>query len=406
MSFVKKITPVRGMKDIHGDDYRRYRLFIDTALNVCERYGFRVIKTPIVEYADVFMRSVGETSDIVSKEIYVFDDKGGDRVCLRPEGTAAVMRAIASEGLTQSLPLKFMYYGEMFRYDRPQKGRYRQFHQFGVEHIENKSPYNDAIIIVMAMDVLRELGVDNVGLAINSIGGIESRAKYIDVITKIFQSNYDQLSDESKIRLVKNPLRILDSKDKVDREICDSLPSIIEYLSVNERVYFDVVCKCLESNDISYEIDKFLVRGLDYYTDTTFEIKIDGLAVCGGGRYDKLLSCFANTDVSGVGCAFGVERVCEYVKLPDITCTSIAVVPVSDDDLEYAYNVFCKLRDIKKEFIHSGNLKKKLQRANKIGCPKVIIIGEEERKSNNVRVKLMDSGDESVVDLNSLLGVL
>lgn len=396
------VSPVRGMKDLYGKDYKSYSKFLDVALQIGSLHCFSVMNTPIVEHLDVFVRSIGESSDIISKEIYEFTDKNGKRLCLRPEGTAAVMRAIVSEKLTQSMPLKLMYYGEMFRYDRPQKGRYRQFRQFGLEHLGDKSPYNDANIILIAHTIFSKLNIKDIAVNINSIGGLESRSKYILCIVDILSSKAKYLSVDSKNRLAKNPLRILDSKDKTDQEICASLPSILEYLSSDEMSYFETVQNCLEICGIDYKIDKCLVRGLDYYTDTTFEIKKDGLAICGGGRYDNLLSEFGGPNVSGVGCAFGIERVCEYISVNIADNTCVAVIPVSDDDMPYAYRVFNVLNCDCKEFIHLGNIKKKLQRANKINCRVAVIIGESERCGNNVCVKWMGSGEQKIIDIDDL----
>ncbi len=401
-----KIQHVRGMKDLYGHEYRQYKMLVDCAVLAGESHGFSVMNTPIIEHRDVFVKSVGETSDIVSKEIYEFTDKGGDLLCLRPEGTAAVMRAIVSEGLTQSMPLKLMYYGEMFRYDRPQRGRYRQFRQFGFEHIGDKSPYNDATLISIVMNLLESLGVSGLSLCINSIGGQESRARYASEIRKILEPKISFLSHDSRIRLDKNPLRILDSKDKCDQELCASIPPITDYLSDQEREYFANVCSCLDTININYSIDTSLVRGLDYYTDTTFEIKVDNLAVCGGGRYDNLLSEFGGPSVSGVGCAIGIERLFGLISVPETLRKIVVVIPVSDHDIMYAYNVFHSITGTRKEFIHIGDMKKKMQKANKLCADIAVIIGETERQSSTLCVKNMKDGSQEIVDSIGLMNII
>ncbi len=390
--------PIRGMKDLYGIPAKKYRYIINTARRIGEKYGYSEIKTPIVEATDVFQRSIGDETDVVSKEMYSFVDKGGESITLRPEGTAGVMRAIVSENLGQNFPIKLMYYGEMFRYDRPQKGRYRQFHQVGFECIGDKSPYTDAILICMATEILNAVGIFNTKVLINTLGDDETREAYTKGLAKYLSRHEEKLSDDSKRRLGKNPLRILDSKDEHDREICQMAPLITDYLSKESEQYFQNICRLLENAGINFEIDNFLVRGLDYYSETAFEFKSTNAeyrdSVGGGGRYDKLLSIFGGTDASGIGFAFGIERLMllmDDAKFKE-NAKKVAVVPVTEEENEPAFQLLKSLYDaeISAEFIHIGNLSKKMKVADKLNCPVAIILGEDEIRSGNFTVKFMN----------------
>lgn len=395
--------PIRGMKDLYGVDMKKYNFIIEQARRIGEVYGYEVISTPIVEHTDVFQRSIGDETDVVSKEMYSFVDKGGESITLRPEGTAGVMRAIVSESMTQRLPIKLMYYGEMFRYDRPQKGRYRQFHQLGFEHIGDKSPYTDAILIVMASKILETIGITKFKVLINTLGNEETRLNYTKGLVKFFSRHESKLSSDSKRRLTKNPLRILDSKEAVDREICMTAPRITDYLTEDSARYFDKVCELLTTYEVNFEVDNFLVRGLDYYSETAFEFKSTaegyGDSVGGGGRYDKLLKIFGGPDVSGIGFAFGIERL--MMMLDDTKFNSplnrVAVVPVSEAENDTSFNLLNQIQSegISAEFIHHGNLSKKMKMADKLNCSIALIIGETENNEGTVTVKFMKQDKES-----------
>ncbi len=388
---------IRGMKDLYGIDIRKYNYIIKKAKKVSEKYGFEIISTPIAEYTDVFQRSLGDETDVVSKEMYTFLDKGGESITLRPEGSAGVMRSIVTESMFQHLPVKLMYYGEMFRYDRPQKGRYRQFHQLGFEHVGDKSPYTDASIIIMASEILNSIGIFDFNVQLNTLGDDETREDYVKGLVKYLSRHENSLSDDSKIRLKKNPLRILDSKDLKDKEICSMAPIITDYLSKESETYFDKVCDLLEKAGVSYEINNFLVRGLDYYANTTFEFKsIKGDykdALGGGGRYDKLLRLFEGPDISGIGFAFGIERLMLLLDNEDFKddLKKVAVIPVTDEENETTFELYKLLLncDIPSEFIHIGNISKKMKVANRRNCEIAIIIGETEAKNNFLTVKFM-----------------
>ncbi|MDR1488557.1 MAG: histidine--tRNA ligase [Holosporales bacterium] len=397
--------PVRGMKDIYGEDIDKYNYIIEKSVEVAKVFGYKIIETPILEYTDVFNRSIGEETDVVSKEMYTFEDKGGESITLRPEGTAGVIRSIVTENLLQTLPLKLMYYGPMFRYDRPQKGRYRQFHQIGCENIGEKTPYTDALTIALSSGILNSVGIFNFTVYINSLGDVETRKAYSKAIVKYFSRHENELSEDSKKRLVKNPLRILDSKDDKDIEICQMAPILSDYLSKDSGVFFEKVSKLLESYGIAFEKDDFLVRGLDYYCHTAFEIKVNNRkdlgAIGGGGRYDNLVKEFGGPDISGIGFALGIERIMSFLDESGLDgivpkkIYKVAVVPISDSDNDEAFKIIKKLYDnsICAEFIDIGSVTKRVKTADKLGCDMALIIGEDERVNKTITVKFLRSND-------------
>jgi histidyl-tRNA synthetase len=396
------------MKDLYGIDMARYVYIIEKAGNVAERYGYSLISTPIVEHTEVFKRSIGDDTDVVSKEMYTFTDRGGESLTLRPEGTAGVMRAIVTGSLAQRLPLKLMYFGEMFRYDRPQKGRYRQFHQLGAEHVGEKSPYTDAMTILMTADIMDSIKIRDCKVMINSLGDDETRSEYVNAVVQYLSQHEDRLSMDSRVRLKKNPLRVLDSKDTTDIEICSAAPRLKEYFTSEAGQYFDKVCELLEQCDQKYEIDSFLVRGLDYYSHTVFEIKAPngGDSIGGGGRYDKLLKILGGPDVSGIGFAFGIERLMQLVgddNLPP-RAKKAAVIPVSANENDAALALCVRLHNsgLAAEFFHIGTMGKKMQAADKMGCALAMIIGEDECAGDYITVKYMhdDINQKKVQTIN------
>lgn len=395
-----EINPIRGMKDLYGLEFSKYQSLVSIATKVSSKYGYQCIETPIIEDTAVFQRSLGDESDVVSKEMYSFTDKGGEHITLRPEGTAGVMRAIASNKLlvNDNNPIKLMYYGPMFRYDRPQKGRYRQFHQIGFEHVGEKSPYTDVLSIAMANEIFTSADLDNITVYINSLGGSESRKSYIKAIVEYFKKYENDLSGDSKRRLITNPLRILDSKVPTDIEICTDAPKIQAYLNHEDAKYFDTVIRLLGNWGIDFVIDPKLVRGLDYYTHTTFEFK-RGIgeyqdALGGGGRYDGLLKLFCKNDVSGVGFAIGVERLMMLMHDVEIHMKKVAVIPVSSSELDVALDLTKKLLEVEiptELLISESNLKKRVETATKRNFSYLLVIGEEEKAHNEVSVTEVDS---------------
>ena len=308
-----RLQPPRGTHDLIGEEQRRHRFVTDTAREVAARYGFEEWATPIFEDTAVFARTLGETSDVVTKEMYTFPDRGGDSLTLRPEGTAGVCRALVSNGLTQTLPQRVFYAGPMFRYERPQKGRFRQFHQIGVEFLGATHPFADAEVIACGYQILCDLGIaDDVRLEINTLGDDESRRAHRAALITYMRDFAHRLSDDSRIRLEKNPLRILDSKDPVDQAIVAQAPKITDYLTGYAREYYDNVKVALSECDVAFIENPRIVRGLDYYSHTAFEFVTERLGAQGtvlaGGRYQDLLNQLGGGMSGGVGFAAGIER--------------------------------------------------------------------------------------------------
>ncbi len=406
------LQSVRGTKDLIGEDAARYRYVVDTAYSIAQRYAFQEVQTPIFEFSRVFQRTLGESSDVVSKEMYTFEDRSGETITLRPEGTAPVMRAVISNGLTQSLPLKLFYSGPMFRYERPQKGRQRQFHQVGVELIGPKTPMSDAETIILGSEFLQALGLgDSVELQINTLGDESSREAYKAALVDYLAGYKSDLSAESQDRLVKNPLRILDSKNEKDRSILEAAPSFSDFLNDASKSYFEGVLSYLDEMNIAYTVNQRLVRGLDYYTHTAFEFVTNTLgaqgAVLAGGRYDQLMQQMGGPETSGVGWAAGVERLCLMLLENDETVKSgdlITVVPVTPAYERVAFSIVQKLRKsgILSEMEYSGNVSKRMKKAVQRNSKFVVICGEE-IDSGNVVVKHLLSGQQEIVALDKLV---
>ena len=400
------LNPVRGTHDILPDDNRRYRRVEETAYHVAERFGYGEITTPVFEFTEVFSRTLGDTSDIVTKEMYTFEDKGGDKITLRPEGTAGVARAYISNGLQQNLPLKFFYRGPMFRYERPQKGRWREFRQVGVELMGVDKPTGDIEVISLAYNFLRELGLaDAVTLEINSLGDAETRLAYRETLVDYLSSHGDALSEDSRERLDRNPLRVLDSKDARDREIVANAPILRDSLNGHSRSFFDEVLAGIESLDIPYTLNPTLVRGLDYYCHTAFEFTTTALgaqgAVLAGGRYDGLVEQMGGPATPGVGWAAGVERLSLLVEDGEPKCRPIALIPVGDAANAEMIKIAHGLRaaGFVIEMGYSGNLARRMKRADRLGAVAALLLGDDELARGTVTLRDMDSGEQSEVPL-------
>ena len=401
--------PVRGTQDILPHESRRHRLVEEVAFKIAERYGFDEITTPIFEFTDVFTRTLGDTSDIVTKEMYTFQDKGLESITLRPEGTAGIARAFISNGLQQELPIKFFYKGPMFRYERPQKGRRRQFHQVGIEILGVSTPQADIETISLAKTFLEELGLENyVTLEVNSLGDATSRSTYNQELRNYLNKFKQDLSKQSLKRLEKNPLRILDSKEDEDKVIVANAPKLHDSFNAESKHFFAELCEGLDSLGISYDHNSNLVRGLDYYSHTAFEFTTKDLgaqgAVLAGGRYDSLISQMGGPETPGVGWAAGVERLALLLKKNIFTKRPIVVIPIGQDEESNAFILTERLR--KKGYSvdlgYSGNLKKRIKRANERNAIASIFIGENEAARNIVKLKNMDTGDQQEVSLNLL----
>lgn len=405
-----KLQNVRGTYDLYGAAKRKVKKVIATASEVVEKYGFEEIETPIFEFTEVFSRNLGDTSDIVTKEMYCFQDRGGESLTLRPEGTAGVVRSFISEGMQQNLPVKLYYQGPMFRYERPQKGRQRQFTQFGVEMLGVASPQADIEVIAMAYEFLEKLGLAGaVTVEINSLGDAASRDAYRAKLVNYLQQHYDELSEDSKNRLTKNPLRILDSKEECDKAVVAGAPLYADSLNEESAAFFNAVLKGLDLLNIKYRVNNRLVRGLDYYSHTVFELTTDKLGAQGtvlaGGRYDGLVAQMGGGDVAGIGWACGVERLSMLLESDVELARPIAVIPVGDDMAETALKIAYDLRKagFRVEHGYSGNIKKRMIKANKVNAYKAVIIGSDEFAGGNVTIKDLDSGEQKIVAINNLL---
>ncbi len=406
---MRALKPVRGTRDILPDENRRRRRIEHVAFDLATRYGFGEISTPVFEFTEVFARTLGDSSDIVTKEMYTFADRGGDSITLRPENTAGVARAFISNGLTQNVPLKLFYRGPMFRYERPQKGRYRQFHQVGVELIGIAEPLADAEVIALGADILAALGLrDKVNLELNSLGDGESRLAYRSVLVDYLQSHRRRLSEDSLLRLERNPLRILDSKDEGDRAVVAGAPLITDSLNESSRAFFDKLTGFLDRADVSYRVNPRLVRGLDYYCHTAFEFTTDALgaqgAVLAGGRYDGLIKQMGGPPTAGTGWAAGVERLTMLVDDTDQGQRPLAVVPQSAGHVDDALVISQRLRHagFAVDLGYSGNLGKRMKRANKINARACVILGEDEIARGVVTVRDMDTGEQREVVLEDI----
>jgi histidyl-tRNA synthetase len=407
------LQPVRGTRDILPEESRQLRHVADTARELALRYGFEDVATPIFEFSEVFKRTLGDTSDIVTKEMYSFTDKGGDAVTLRPEGTAGIARMLISGGLAQNLPLKYFYQGPMFRYERPQKGRYRQFHQIGVELLGVAEPIGDVETIALGAAVLEALGLSaSTTLELNTLGNTESRAIYRERLVAYLEDHRSALSEDSQARLDRNPLRILDSKDKGDREIIVCAPEFSDSLDAESTEFFAAVCEGLKALGIEYTLNTRLVRGLDYYCHTAFEFTTQALGAQGtvlaGGRYDGLVSQMGGTATPGVGWAAGIERLALLAGQQIDAVRPIAVIPVTPDMEASALVMANTLRKdgFAIELGYRGNLSRRMKRANRLNARAAIILGPDEAAKGAATLRDLDSGTQAEVPLESLSEML
>ena len=407
------LQPVRGTRDIMPEEMRRQRRVVGTARDLAARYGYLEMSTPIFEFTDVFRRPLGETSDVVAKEMYSFTDRGDDEITLRPEATAAVCRAFLSEGLTQQVPCKFFCHGPMFRYDRPQKGRWRQFHQINVELIGVPEPLGDVEIIALGVDILDGLGVlGRITLELNTLGDPASRKAYRHVLVEYFGDHRDRLSPDSRKRLERNPLRILDSKDEGDRRVSAGAPLLGDYLNQESVDFFAKVKQGLEALGIAYSLNAHLVRGLDYYTHIIFEFTTEELgaqgSVLGGGRYDGLIELLGGPPMPGVGWAGGIERLAMLLEEDFAPPRPIVVIPIGGPAEAPALTLTQRLRraGFTIELGFSGNVGKRMKRANKLSARAAVLLGDDELAQNAATVRDLESGEQEVVSLDALTGHL
>jgi histidyl-tRNA synthetase len=413
---MRSLQPVRGTQDLLPDAARRHRHVAETARAIAELYGFAEIATPIFEFTEVFSRPIGQTSDIVAKEMYSFVDRGGEEITLRPENTAGVVRAVLSDGLLQSVPLKFFYAGPMFRYERPQKGRFRQFHQIGVELIGVAQPQADIEVIALGSRILDALGIGGrVVLELNTLGDLASRAAYREALVSYFSKRVSELSEDSRRRLERNPLRIFDSKEESDQRVSSEAPVFDDFLNDDSRGFFARVREGLDDLGIEYRLNPRLVRGLDYYSHTAFEFVTSDLGsqgtVIGGGRYDGLFEMMGGPPTPGVGWAAGIERLGMLIDEPPAPRRPVALIPVGEPGEPVALRLAEELRDagFPVDLGYSGNLARRLRRANKLGARAAVLIGADEIGRGVVALRDLDTGAQSevaIAELPSQLSVL
>ncbi len=404
---------VKGTHDILPTESRRWQEMEEIIHSVATRFGYAEIRTPIFENTALFSRSVGEETDIVSKEMYSWEDRSGGHLTLRPELTAPVVRAYIQHNLGSASPLQKLYYlGPLFRRERPQKGRQRQFHQFGIEAFGSEHPEQDVEIIALASQLFSELKIPNITLKLNSIGSSECRAIYRNALRDYLQPYQNDLSETSQIRLENNPLRILDTKIPHEKDILQQAPSISAYWTQDDREHFEKIQWLLKELNIPFILDETLVRGLDYYTRTTFEFQAGNLgaqdAVCGGGRYDHLVEVLGGKPTPSIGFAIGLERIMLSMKTRNTgkNSNSIYLINLGNSSIGFALQVAGNLRKhnhtVTMDTLHRS-LKAQLREANKLGSSKVIIIGEEEFKNNSVQIKDLNQGNQEEVGVDDLV---
>ena len=412
-----KIQPVRGTHDLLPPEAQHYLQVVAASREVAGRFGYSEIMTPVFEFSDVFHRTLGETSDVVSKETYSFTDRGGEALTLRPEFTAGVVRAFISNGMADQAPCKFFYAGAAFRYERPQKGRQRQFHQIGVELLGAPEVQADIETIALGSQMLAALGLSELtSLELNSLGDAESRLAYRSALVEYFSGHKQALSEDSQMRLEKNPLRILDSKSEGDRAIVAGAPKGHDYFTPAAQDFFATLQAGLTALSIPFTINDRLVRGLDYYNHTVFEFTTQALgsqnAVLAGGRYDGLVAQMGGPDTAGVGFAAGVERLMALREQAQAAIVSsarpIVIVPLSDaqqlDALKLAHDLRAQGFVIDQGY--RGNMGKRMKKADKQQAVAVLILGEDEQKAQSVTLRDMQNGTETKVAWSQLAGAL
>ena len=409
----------KGTKDIYGaymDEWQRVEKIMR---GICEDFSIGELRTPIFEHTELFLRGVGETTDIVQKEMYTFKDKGDRSVTLRPEGTAGAARSYIEHGIYNNpQPTRFFYIGPMFRYENTQKGRQRQFHQFGVEMLGSYSPALDAEVISVAAELLKRLGINDVMLKINSLGGPECRQKYNKALREYIGSNIDKMCDDCKSRFEENPLRVLDCKEERCQHIIADAPVVLDYLGPECKEHFETVKAILDEMGIKYEVDDKIVRGLDYYTRTVFEFVSNGIGaqgtVCGGGRYDNLIAECGGQPTGAAGFAVGIERLLlvleaqngEFEKKNE---RDIYIGAIGQKGLVKGQGIAYRLRQagVKAECDSVGrSVKAQMKYANKIGAAYSVILGDNEIDNDIVKLKNMETGEEEEVKVSALFDIM
>lgn len=408
---------IKGTKDVLPKDVHKNQYIEATALDIASKFGYKEIRTPVFEHTELFQRGVGDTTDVVQKEMYTFDDKGGRSITLRPEGTAGAVRSYLENGLcNEALPQKVCYLISCYRYEKPQAGRLREFHQFGVECFGSASPLADAEIIALAKSLFDTLGVKDLSLEINSIGCPTCRAEYHKALKKYFSSRKDELCDTCKSRLDRNPMRILDCKSPICHEIAEGAPVVIDYLCDECKEHFENVQKYLKAQNIEYTINPQIVRGLDYYTKTVFEFVSNSIGaqgtVCGGGRYDGLVEELGGQHTPSLGFAMGIERLmllmeaqgCEFpeAEKPDLFIVALGekatlkAVEIAKDMREEGFSALLDL--------NQRSVRAQMKYADKLGAKFNVVIGDNEVEAKTAKLKNMQTGEETEINLDTFVG--
>lgn len=407
---------IKGTKDVLPKDVHKNQYIEATALDIASKFGYKEIRTPVFEHTELFQRGVGDTTDVVQKEMYTFDDKGGRSITLRPEGTAGAVRSYLENGLcNEALPQKVCYLISCYRYEKPQAGRLREFHQFGVECFGSASPLADAEIIALAKSLFDTLGVKDLNLEINSIGCPTCRAEYHKALKKYFSSRKDELCDTCKSRLDRNPMRILDCKSPICHEIAEGAPVVIDYLCDECKEHFENVQKYLKAQNIEYTINPQIVRGLDYYTKTVFEFVSNSIGtqgtVCGGGRYDGLVEELGGQHTPSLGFAMGIERLmllmeaqgCEFpeAEKPDLFIVALGekatlkAVEIAKDMREEGFSALLDL--------NQRSVRAQMKYADKLGAKFNVVIGDNEVEAKTAKLKNMQTGEETEINLDTFV---
>lgn len=407
---------IKGTKDVLPKDVHKNQYIEATALDIASKFGYKEIRTPVFEHTELFQRGVGDTTDVVQKEMYTFDDKGGRSITLRPEGTAGAVRSYLENGLcNEALPQKVCYLISCYRYEKPQAGRLREFHQFGVECFGSASPLADAEIIALAKSLFDTLGVKDLNLEINSIGCPTCRAEYHKALKKYFSSRKDELCDTCKSRLDRNPMRILDCKSPICHEIAEGAPVVIDYLCDECKEHFENVQKYLKAQNIEYTINPQIVRGLDYYTKTVFEFVSNSIGaqgtVCGGGRYDGLVEELGGQHTPSLGFAMGIERLmllmeaqgCEFpeAEKPDLFIAALGekatlkAVEIAKDMREEGFSALLDL--------NQRSVRAQMKYADKLGAKFNVVIGDNEVEAKTAKLKNMQTGEETEINLDTFV---
>lgn len=407
---------IKGTKDVLPKDVHKNQYIEATALDIASKFGYKEIRTPVFEHTELFQRGVGDTTDVVQKEMYTFDDKGGRSITLRPEGTAGAVRSFLENGLcNEALPQKVCYLTSCYRYEKPQAGRLREFHQFGVECFGTASPLADAEIIALAKSIFDTLGVRDLSLEINSIGCPKCRAEYHKALKEYFASRKDELCDTCKGRLDRNPMRILDCKSPICHEIAQDAPVVIDYLCDECKEHFEKVQKYLDAQNIEYKINPQIVRGLDYYTKTVFEFVSNSIGaqgtVCGGGRYDGLVEELGGQHTASLGFAMGLERLmllmeaqdCEFpqAEKPDLFIVALGekatlkALEIAKDMREEGFSALLDL--------NQRSVRAQMKYADKLGAKFNVVIGDNEVENKIAKLKNMQTGEETEINLDTFV---